>query len=123
MVLTRRLLGCVCFITSRCTLPHDSSTAVTAAALDSATRLSLVRALILLRNRGALSALEILPSLFRLFRCQDKALRQLLFRHIISGQRIWSAACGTFVEVSAIRGCLLIHEIELKQASHYALAL
>lgn len=46
-----------------------------------------MRALILMRNRGVLSALDILPTLFRLFRCQDKALRQLLFRHIISGAR------------------------------------
>ena len=44
-----------------------------------------MRALILMRNRGVLSALDILPTLFRLFRCQDKALRQLLFRHIIAG--------------------------------------
>ena len=44
-----------------------------------------MRALILMRNRGTLTALEILPTLFRLFRCQDKTLRQLLFRHIIAG--------------------------------------
>lgn len=53
--------------------------------LDPALRLSLVRALILMRNKGALSALEILPTLFRLFRCHDKTLKQLLFRHIIAG--------------------------------------
>ena len=80
------MLSFVCSIASRYTLPQHCSTAMTAAALDPSTRLSLVRALILLRNRGALSALDILPSLFRLFRCQDKALRQLLFRHIISGK-------------------------------------
>ena len=30
-------------------------------------------------------ALELLPLFFRLFRCPDKALRRLLFRHIIAG--------------------------------------
>ena len=30
-------------------------------------------------------ALDLLPLFFRLFRCQDKALRRLLFRHIIAG--------------------------------------
>lgn len=53
--------------------------------LDSHLRLALVRALILMRNKGALSALDLLPTLFRLFRCHDKALKQLLFRHIIAG--------------------------------------
>jgi protein SDA1 len=56
-----------------------------AAVLDSQLRLALVRALILMRNKGALSALDILPTLFRLFRCHDKVLKQLLFRHIIAG--------------------------------------
>lgn len=55
-----------------------------AAVLDSQLRLALVRALILMRNKGALSALDILPTLFRLFRCHDKVLKQLLFRHIIA---------------------------------------
>ena len=32
-----------------------------------------------------MEALELLPLFFRLFRCPDKALRRLLFRHIIAG--------------------------------------
>ena len=43
---------------------------------------TLVKALILLRNRQQLSPTQLLPLLFRLFRVQDKALRQLVFRHI-----------------------------------------
>ena len=39
----------------------------------------------LLRNRAQLEPEEVLPLFFRLFRCQDKALRQMLFRHIITG--------------------------------------
>lgn len=55
-----------------------------------------VRALILMRNRGTLSALEVLPTLFRLFRCHDKALRQLLFRHIIAGECVDTTSEETF---------------------------
>jgi protein SDA1 len=29
--------------------------------------------------------MQVLPLFFRLFRCQDKSLRQLLFRHIVAG--------------------------------------
>lgn len=42
------------------------------------------QALILMRNRSQLEALQVLPLFFRLFRCQDKALRHMLFRHIVS---------------------------------------
>lgn len=55
------------------------------AVMDPALRKGLVKALILLRNKGQLSPTEIHPLFFRLFRCQDKALRQMLFRHIVSG--------------------------------------
>ncbi|RMZ53082.1 hypothetical protein APUTEX25_002491, partial [Auxenochlorella protothecoides] len=47
-------------------------------------RHTIVKALILIRNRGQLPPTELLPLLFRLFRVQDKSLRQLLFRHITS---------------------------------------
>eukprot|EP00887_Chlorella_sp_A99_P007365 scaffold2.g7365.t1 len=52
------------------------------AVLDPALRQTLVKALILLRNRGQLAPTALLPLLFKLFRVQDKALRQLVFRHI-----------------------------------------
>ena len=55
------------------------------AVLNSSLRQTLAKSLILLRNRNQVSALELLPLFFRLFRCQDKSLRQLLFRHIIAG--------------------------------------
>lgn len=57
------------------------------AVLDPALRRGLVKALILLRNKGQLTPTELHPLFFRLFRCQDKDLRQMLFRHIISGLR------------------------------------
>ncbi|KAL4857462.1 hypothetical protein ACK3TF_002330 [Chlorella vulgaris] len=52
------------------------------AVLEPTLRQTLVKALILLRNRQQLSPTQLLPLLFRLFRVQDKALRQLVFRHI-----------------------------------------
>lgn len=44
-----------------------------------------LQALVLLRNRNQLTPNVVLPLFFRMFRCQDKQLRQLLFRHIVSG--------------------------------------
>ncbi|KAI7837441.1 hypothetical protein COHA_008699 [Chlorella ohadii] len=52
------------------------------AVLEPPLRQTLVKALILLRNRQQLAPTQLLPLLFRLFRVQDKALRQLVFRHI-----------------------------------------
>jgi hypothetical protein len=46
---------------------------------------SIVQALVLLRNRDFLSPLALMPALFQLFKCQDKALRTLVFQHIIGG--------------------------------------
>lgn len=55
------------------------------AVLNSALRQSLVKSLILIKNRGQLKSAEVLPLFFRLFRCQDKSLRELLFKHIVAG--------------------------------------
>lgn len=52
--------------------------------LDTSLRQTLVKALILLRNKQQLPPTELLPLLFRLFRIQDKTLRNLVFRHIVS---------------------------------------
>ena len=52
--------------------------------LDPSLRTTLVKALILLRNKRQLGAMELLPQLFKLFTIPDKALRQLVFRHITS---------------------------------------
>ena len=54
------------------------------ALLDPHLRRSLVSALILLRNRGSATAAELLPLFFKLFRCQDKQLRVMIFRHIVA---------------------------------------
>lgn len=50
-------------------------------------RLALVQALVLMRNRGQLGALELMAVLFRLFGCPDKALRKLAFSHIVQDLR------------------------------------
>ncbi|WIA17645.1 hypothetical protein OEZ85_014450 [Tetradesmus obliquus] len=54
------------------------------ARLDAALRRSMVQALILLRNRNQLDPVLLLPLLFKLFRVNDKQLREMLFRHIIA---------------------------------------
>jgi protein SDA1 len=61
------------------------------AALDPALRRALVQALILLRNRGQLPATALLPLLFRLFRVEDRALRELLHKHIVADVRASNA--------------------------------
>ena len=55
--------------------------------------LSSLQALILLRNRGQLKPETVLPLFFGLFRCQDKQLRQMLFRHIVSGMLCGAVKC------------------------------
>jgi hypothetical protein len=64
-----------------------------AARLDPALRRAAVAALILLRNRGQLDPLALLPLLFRLFAVPDKALREMLLRHIIAGGACRPGAC------------------------------
>ncbi|GFH22547.1 protein SDA1, partial [Haematococcus lacustris] len=54
------------------------------AVLDPHLRRTLVQSLILMRNRGLLQPIQVLPLFFRLFRCQDKSLRRLLFGHIVA---------------------------------------
>ncbi|KAF5825541.1 NUC130/3NT domain-containing protein, partial [Dunaliella salina] len=56
-----------------------------ATVLDAALRRTLIQALVLLRNRNQLTPNDVLPLFFRMFRCQDKQLRQTLFKHIVSG--------------------------------------
>ncbi|KAJ2158777.1 Severe Depolymerization of Actin [Coemansia sp. RSA 552] len=52
--------------------------------LDSELRRTIVQALILLRSRGVVSNVTVMPLFFRLFRCRDKKLRTLLYKHIVS---------------------------------------
>ena len=49
------------------------------------TRLVLVKALVLLHNRGRLTSLQAVPFFLKLFRHHAKAVRQLLFQHILAG--------------------------------------
>lgn len=53
-------------------------------ALHADLRTGLLQALILLRNRGLLPALELLQLCFRLFRCHDKQLRTRLTQHVVA---------------------------------------
>jgi len=52
--------------------------------IPSRIRKDLCSGLILLRNRGMLDPVDLLPLFFRLFRCHDKALRTQLFSHIVN---------------------------------------
>lgn len=51
--------------------------------LDPALRQTLCRALILLRGKEMLTSLVLLELFFQLFRCSDKALREMLFTYIV----------------------------------------
>lgn len=52
--------------------------------MDAELRMTLCRALILLRNKNLLSPTSLLELFFALFRCKDKLLRQVLYSHIVS---------------------------------------
>ncbi|KAJ2596223.1 Severe Depolymerization of Actin [Coemansia sp. RSA 1721] len=54
------------------------------AVLNPELRRSIVQALILLRSRGVVSNLRVMPLFFTLFRCHDKPLRKLLYTHIVN---------------------------------------
>jgi protein SDA1 len=53
-------------------------------ALEPPLRQALLQALILLRNRNLMPALELLKLCFRLFRCRDKILRRKLTEHVVA---------------------------------------
>lgn len=55
-----------------------------ATVLDPAMRNCFVKALILLRNKNLVPALDILELFFQLLRCQDKSLRTFLQTHIVT---------------------------------------
>merc|ERR1712166_1500169 len=52
--------------------------------IPSRVRRDMCSGLILLRNRGLLDPVDLLPLFFRLFRCPDKQLRTQLFAHIVN---------------------------------------
>ncbi|XP_076447026.1 protein SDA1 homolog [Babylonia areolata] len=54
-----------------------------ATVLEPTMRMSFVKALIMLRNKGLIEATSILELFFRLFRCQDKLLRKTIFNYIV----------------------------------------
>ncbi|KAJ1971415.1 Severe Depolymerization of Actin [Dimargaris xerosporica] len=54
-------------------------------------RRSIVQSLILMRNKGILNSTKTLPLFFTLFRCHDKGLRELLYRHIVGDIRTANA--------------------------------
>eukprot|EP00126_Sphaerothecum_destruens_P001900 Sdes_comp15335_c0_seq1m4195 len=47
-------------------------------------RKTLCKALILLRNKGLLAETSLLELFFKLFRCKDKHLREMLYKHIVT---------------------------------------
>ena len=56
--------------------------------LDVSLRRRLVAALILLRNRNCVSVNQALPIFFKLFRCADKQLRALVFKHVVADVKL-----------------------------------
>jgi protein SDA1 len=52
--------------------------------LDAELRQVLCRALILVRNRGLIQSSTLLALFFKLFKCPDKPLREMLYKHIVS---------------------------------------
>ena len=75
-----------CFPQETAGLPAQLSTLLEDhhASLDSALRSAILQALILLRNRGLMPPLTLLQLCFRLFRCNDKQLRERLFNYVVS---------------------------------------
>ncbi|KAJ1954134.1 Severe Depolymerization of Actin, partial [Linderina pennispora] len=56
--------------------------------LNSDLRRSIVQALILLRSRRVVSNMKVMPLFFTLFRCRDKPLRELLYKHIVNDVKL-----------------------------------
>ncbi|KAJ2505680.1 Severe Depolymerization of Actin [Coemansia sp. RSA 2049] len=56
--------------------------------LNADLRKAVVQALILLRNRGVVANIHVIPLFFTLFRCHDKALRKLLYTHIVNDVKL-----------------------------------
>lgn len=48
------------------------------------TRISIVKVLILMRNKGLIEVIPLLKSFFNYFRINDKHLRALIYSHIIT---------------------------------------
>lgn len=55
-----------------------------ATVLDPTIRMTFVKALILLRNKGLIDAASVLEMFFKLFRCQDKLLRKTILNYIVN---------------------------------------
>lgn len=53
-------------------------------AMDADLRMTLCKALILIRNKNLLSPTSLLELFFALFRCKDKLLREVLYSHIVT---------------------------------------
>ena len=58
-------------------------------------RLVLVKALILMHNRGGLTSLQVTPFFLKLLRYHDKTVRQLVFQHILAGVLPRSSSCAS----------------------------
>ncbi|KAJ2498222.1 Severe Depolymerization of Actin [Coemansia sp. RSA 1972] len=56
--------------------------------LNAELRKAIVQALILLRNRGVISNVTVMPLFFTLFRCRDKKLRSMLYSHIVNDVKV-----------------------------------
>ncbi|KAI2804800.1 hypothetical protein RDWZM_008092 [Blomia tropicalis] len=77
---------CSCYPDELSTFPNELVKLLKSHAtnLNQDVRMTLVRALILLRNKSLLTANSLMSLFFELLRCQDKALRSYLKEHIIN---------------------------------------
>ena len=77
------------------------------AVLDANLRRTLFQSLVLLRNRGRMAPQRLIGLAFRLFRCQDKVLRSMLYNHIVTDVRNInkaSAASAATTPIDSVSG-------------------
>eukprot|EP01138_Halocafeteria_seosinensis_P000707 gb/GECG01000724.1/.p1 GENE.gb/GECG01000724.1/~~gb/GECG01000724.1/.p1 ORF type:complete len:808 (+),score=147.02 gb/GECG01000724.1/:1-2424(+) len=63
--------------------------------LEGDTRKTIVQCLMIMRNRGFIEPIPLLKLFFKLFRIQDKLLRELVYSHIVSDVKNMNYSTGT----------------------------
>ncbi|CAH0490189.1 unnamed protein product [Peronospora farinosa] len=87
--------------------------------LEPELRKTLVQSLMLLRNRGLVDAITLLKLFFELFRCPDKRLRELLYKHIVSDIRQLNATSRNLKVNKALQNFLF--EMLQDESEHAAI--
>ncbi|KAF4315694.1 hypothetical protein BBO99_00008562 [Phytophthora kernoviae] len=87
--------------------------------LEPELRRTLVQSLMLLRNRGLVDVITLLKLFFELFRCPDKRLRELLYKHIVSDIRQLNATSRNVKVNKALQNFLF--EMMQDESEHAAI--